>query len=767
MRRSLSLLAVVVPVFVVTLGLPAAAQTDQCPEYRGLTCDEWVTDDAGVLASEERVEQSAGRFVEATGHQVAVVVVETTSPLEPRQFAEELGNTWGVGDPDEDDGVVVLVALDERRTEIVTGPGAFLDEGTLSSVASLGNDFFGAGDFDGGLAAILAGLQQQYAGSAPGAPSEPEPAPEPAPSQPDAPGWAVPGVGLLVILGAAGGAFFVARRNNRNERLETHQGIVDQELAALEPAGHEIVLPSELLVTAPEGEVAAVSTEAALAALADPAAADSATLEALWTQGLAAVGDPEQIARYREMPLEMRVTGEQELLEDAVQATAKEAAADDDSDTFEVKRNELRSLIESLRPYRVAEASTRLAREVSMDAVDTAIGPVIVTDIGERLVQAGPVLDPSAPVSASLQELATASEEAAAKTKRMEALYARLPDTPSRPAVAAALADLGTEPDDAAQRYNVVLAALREGSSTLLQDKVDLPSLAAFLVMNNDEDDVDDFVASYEEARRLRVEPPTAVEMALAGLRGKREIEEIRRQADRLGIPVSIAAALTRAGDRAVSTYQGLAEELERSDVETSDRRTIAAVLALSLEPAQAMRKWTETRQELSKLGLTGSYADVAAAFGASDPRGPRQFALAYAAQRQELARSTIEDADRYAPELAHAGTGGQKDSWTGAPIPGGLRNFDPFFLFYYHWMMTSTMTHGLGWRNVYNDRSWDDNSWFGGFGGGGGFGGWGSGGGGSSWGSSRGGGISFGGFSGGGGFGGGFGGGGGGGSGW
>src|SRR5690606_37418624 len=154
-------------------------------------------------------------------------------------------------------------------------------------------------------------------------------------------------------------------------------------------------------------------------------------------------------------------------LEDAVQATARKAGADHDPDTFEVKRNELRRLIESLRPYQVAEASTRLAREVSMEAVDTAGGPVIVTDTGERFAQAGPVLDGAAPVADSLAELASVSEEAAAKTKRMEELYARLPESPSRPAVAAALADLGTEPEDAAQRYNVVLAALREGSTTL------------------------------------------------------------------------------------------------------------------------------------------------------------------------------------------------------------------------------------------------------------------------------------------------------------
>ena len=100
-----------------------------------------------------------------------------------------------------------------------------------------------------------------------------------------------------------------------------------------------------------------------------------------------------------------------------------------------------------------------------------------------------------------------------------------------------------------------------------------------------------------------------------------------------------------------------LADQLAGEGVKGDNRRTIAAVLAISLEPAQAMRRWVEARQALAALGVVGAYADVAAAFGASDPRGPRAFALAYAAQRQALSRSSIDDADRFAPELAHDGT--------------------------------------------------------------------------------------------------------------
>ena len=141
--------------------------------------------------------------------------------------------------------------------------------------------------------------------------------------------------------------------------------------------------------------------------------------------------------------------------------------------------------------------------------------------------------------------------------------------------------------------------------------------------------------------------------------------------------------------------------------------------------------------------------------FGASDRRGPRRFALAYAAQRQALAASTVDGVDRFAPELAHDGTQQQTDSWTRDRIPPGLYDFDPFTLLYYHWVITRGHHGSLGWEPIYKDHSWRDDrgSWFGdgfkGWGGGGGFSG---GGGSSSWGGSFGGG-GFGGWGGGGGF--------------
>ncbi len=382
----------------------------------------------------------------------------------------------------------------------------------------------------------------------------------------------------------------------------------------------------------------------------------------------------------------------------------------------------------------------------------TTVGAALLTDEGERFLEAGPVLDTSAPLRDSIDQLDLVYATAKEKAQRLETLYEQLPSSTTRPAVAAALADLTDDPDAAYRQYETLRQTLETKGSMLNRDGLSIPAITALLLMNNDAGDVDDFLVAYEANRNRGVTADTAVEYALAGLTTPAEIERIRAEADRLSLPISLTAALLRRRDDGPEVYQALADQLASSGVKGENRRTIAAVLAISLEPAQAIRRWTEARQALAALGLIGAYADIAAAFGASDPRGPRTFALAYAAQRQALSRSSIDDADRFAPELAHDGTGKQTDSWSGQPIPRGLIHFDPYTLLFYHWIITKGSRGSYGWEPVYRDSSWshDSGSWWGG---GGGFGGSGSHGGGSSWGGGSWSGGSFGGFGGGGGF--------------
>ncbi|MFH2073562.1 MAG: TPM domain-containing protein, partial [Actinomycetota bacterium] len=726
-------------VTLLAVPLPASAQTDgpTCPEFEGIVCDGWVTDAAGILEDLTAIENAIGRVVANHGHQIAVVVIDTSGSMTPRQFAEGIGNTWGVGQAGVDDGIVILVALAERRTEIVTGSGLTLSESALTAVASSANSFFGAGDFDGGISAVLGSLDVLLAGG-------PTPAPTVDTGGRDEPGGFGFGTVVLAIGLIGGGAWLVSKsRAGSADRIRSRRAQqVDTLLAGLEPTGQELPLASDYAQPPPtpgKGLSTADAVQALRNLLDRHTGGDKAPLKALWAAGAVEVVDRDRLTADYAVPLELKVSDERSMLEDAVQQAARDALAVGlkADDAFEVALDETRRLVESLRPHRVAAARNRAAAAIADSLTDTEIGPALVTDLGERLHRAAAALDLEAPLAASVAELEAAYAAARTKTDRLKAVYDGLPDGTTRPAVAAALADLDDDPDDAIARYELVREELEAQGDVLAGDGLQLPAIAALLLMNRDEDNVAEFVDTYQRQRTAGSEPAEAVEYALAGLRDPDEISRVRAASRRLSLPVSITAALLRRRDDGPEVYQALLDELAGQGIDTDTLPTVAGVLAISLEPAQALRRWVEARKALADLGLSGSYADVAAAFGASDRRGPRAFALAYAAQRQALARSDIEDADRFAPELAHEGTSGQTDTWTGDPISPSYGSFDPFTFFYYHWIITRGTSGSYGWEPVYRHASWsaDRGSW-GGFGGGGGFGSSGSSWGGSSWGS-------------------------------
>ncbi len=743
-----------------------------CEPYEGLSCQGWFTDDAGVVDDDQRVEDAIDRVIGRYGHQIAVVVVDASPTGDPRGFAQGLGDAWGVGDPERNDGIVVLVDLGARRTEVVTGPGVSVNE---SRIAGAGNSFFGVDDFEGGLLAIIGSLEQDLAGTDGDSTDGSATDGGGSGGGTDGSGW---GTDFLLLLGVGGLAVGgLTYRNRRKQRHETRHGrrraLVDEDLALLEVAGHDLPRLDEYTVAPPPTDTAAtVGTGRGLQVLATVAeggaVTDDEAVHAALRLGLLVVVDRNRLAAETEVPLELRAADERPLLEGAVQQAAQDAldVAIDDDALFEVRRLELQRVVQSLRPHRVAAARQRTATALINRLATTSVGEVTLTDNGERLVGATAALDPESELDTSVAELAGVYETAQRKTGRMEDLYQQLPEAGNRPAVAAALTDLVDDPWEAVARYERVRTTLEREGDALVADGLEIPALAALLLMNNDDDDLDEFVEAYRTNRSEGSGPGEAVEYALAGLRTRKEIDHVRKEAERLDLPVAITAALLRRRDDGPEVYTKLVAELVSHRVTGDTSRTIAGLLAISTEPVQAIRRWLEARQALAGLGLKGAYADVAAAFGASDPRGPRMFALAYAAQRQSLARSSVSDADRFAPELAHEGTRGQEDSWTGDPIPSGLASFDPFTLMYFHWVITRGHHGAVGWEPLYRDSSWseDRSSWwggtggFGGFGGGGGFSGAGSGSGGSSWdsGSSWGGSGFGGGFSGGGGFGGG-----------
>lgn len=84
-----------------------------------------VTDVADILddGQEAALSQRLKIFEQATGHQLVIVTVNALDGQDVADFTRELANAWGVGRVGHDDGVVLLIAPNERRVRIAVGYG--------------------------------------------------------------------------------------------------------------------------------------------------------------------------------------------------------------------------------------------------------------------------------------------------------------------------------------------------------------------------------------------------------------------------------------------------------------------------------------------------------------------------------------------------------------------------------------------------------------------------------------------------------------------
>ena len=121
-----------------------------------------IIDQTGTLTAEQRValEQSLVAFEARKGSQIAVLLVASTAPEAIEPFALRVAEQWKLGRKKIDDGVILVVAKNDRTVRIEVGYGL---EGALTDLTSkrIINETitprFKAQDFYGG---ITAGVDQ-------------------------------------------------------------------------------------------------------------------------------------------------------------------------------------------------------------------------------------------------------------------------------------------------------------------------------------------------------------------------------------------------------------------------------------------------------------------------------------------------------------------------------------------------------------------------------------------------------------------------------
>jgi uncharacterized protein len=108
---------------VLAVAASAAIPADALLER--LKPDGFVNDFAGILSPAQRqaMEQSVRDLQQKTGVQVAVVTLESLEGGQVDDFAAKLFRRWGIGQKDKNNGVLVLVALKDRKARIEVGYG--------------------------------------------------------------------------------------------------------------------------------------------------------------------------------------------------------------------------------------------------------------------------------------------------------------------------------------------------------------------------------------------------------------------------------------------------------------------------------------------------------------------------------------------------------------------------------------------------------------------------------------------------------------------
>ena len=135
-----------------------------------------VTDTVGLLPEDRRqaLESQLVQLEKDKGAQLAVLIVSTTRPEPIESYSLRVAEAWRLGRKGVDDGVLFIVARDDRRMRVEVGyglEGAVPDAIAKRIVAEVVAPRFKAGDFPGGIEAGVAALVARINGEALPAPT--------------------------------------------------------------------------------------------------------------------------------------------------------------------------------------------------------------------------------------------------------------------------------------------------------------------------------------------------------------------------------------------------------------------------------------------------------------------------------------------------------------------------------------------------------------------------------------------------------------------
>jgi uncharacterized protein len=128
-----------------------------------------VTDLTATLTADQAagLERGLAQFEKRHGSQIAILIVPSTKPEAIEAYGIRVAEAWKIGRKGVDDGIIVLVAKNDRKLRIEVGrglEGALPDAIAKRIVAEVIGPRFKEGDFAGGLQAGVAKIESIIAG---------------------------------------------------------------------------------------------------------------------------------------------------------------------------------------------------------------------------------------------------------------------------------------------------------------------------------------------------------------------------------------------------------------------------------------------------------------------------------------------------------------------------------------------------------------------------------------------------------------------------
>jgi len=152
-------------IFFTLLLISLMAFSQQLPPKSGTL----VTDYTNTLSADDKqqLENKLVAFDDSTSTQIAVVIIKSVGDYDINDYGQKLGRAWGIGTQGKNNGILLLVALGDRKVTIQTGYGA---EGAVPDVITheiIQNDItphFKQNDYYGGLDAGTSDLMKYMKG---------------------------------------------------------------------------------------------------------------------------------------------------------------------------------------------------------------------------------------------------------------------------------------------------------------------------------------------------------------------------------------------------------------------------------------------------------------------------------------------------------------------------------------------------------------------------------------------------------------------------